>query len=67
MKFMAAEQQGGGQVAPTEAPAIRDIEAHTSEDHRAASPESRYREGASVTAPFQEAASLPAPSLEQEK
>jgi hypothetical protein len=66
VKFMTAEQQGG-QVAPSETPAIREMEAHTSEDHRAASPETPYREGASVTAPFQEAASLPAPSLEQEK
>jgi len=63
---MTAEQQGR-QVAPTEAPAIRDIEAHTSEDHRAASPETPSREGASVTAPFQEAASLRAPSLKQKK
>lgn len=63
---MTADQQRG-QVAPTEAPAIRDIEAHTSEDHRAASPETPYREGANVTAPFQEAASLPAPSLGKEK
>ena len=63
---MTADQQRG-QVAPTEAPAIRDIEAHTSEDQRAASPEKPYREGAKVTAPFKEAASLPAPSLEKEK
>ena len=63
---MTADQKRG-QVAPTEAPAIRDIEAHTSEDHRAASPETPYRKGAKVTAPFQEAASLPAPSLKQEK
>ena len=66
MKFMTADQRGG-QVAPTEAPAIRDLEAHTSEDHRAASPETPYRERAKVAAPFQEAASLPAPSLEKEK
>ena len=59
--------QQRGQVAPTEAPAIRDVEAHTSEDHRAAGPETPYREGAKVTAPFQEAASLPAPSLGKEK
>ena len=56
-----------GQVAPTEAPIIRDIEAHTSEDHRAASPEPLYSERAKVAAPFQEAASLPAPLLEKEK
>jgi hypothetical protein len=67
VKFMTADQPGG-QVAPTEAPAIRgDIEAHTSEDHRAASPETPYRERAKVAAPFQEAASLPAPSLGKEK
>jgi hypothetical protein len=63
---MNTEQQRG-QVAPTEAPVVRDIEGHTSEDHRAASPKTPYREGAKVTAPFQEAASLPAPSLEKEK
>jgi hypothetical protein len=51
------------QIAPTEDPAVRDIEAHTSEDHRAARPGKPHREGAKVTAPFQEAASLPAPSL----
>jgi hypothetical protein len=66
VKFMTAEQQGG-QVATTEAPAVRDIEAHTSEDHRAASPKTPNREGAKVTAPFQEAASLPAPLLQQKK
>ena len=66
MKFMTADQRGG-QVAPTEAPVVRDGEAHTSEDHRAASPETPYRELAKVAAPFQEAASLPAPSLEKEK
>jgi hypothetical protein len=66
VKFMTAEQQRG-QVATTEAPAIRDIEAHTSEDHRAARPETPNRKGAQVTAPFQEAASLPAPSLKQQK
>jgi hypothetical protein len=65
-EFMTADQQGT-HVAPTEAPAIREIEAHTSEDHRAASPETPYRERAAVAAPFQEAASLPAPSLEKEK
>ena len=63
---MTTDKQGG-QVAPTEAPAIHDIEAHTSEDHRAASPETSYRERPKVVAPFQEAASLPAPSLEKEK
>jgi hypothetical protein len=63
---MTAEQQRG-QVATTEAPAVRDIEAHTSEDHRANLPETPYGKGAKVTAPFKEAASLPAPSLEQKK
>jgi hypothetical protein len=63
---MTAEQQGR-QVAPTEIPAIREVGAHTSEDHRAASPETPYSEGARVAEPFQEAASLPAPSIEQEK
>jgi hypothetical protein len=55
------------QIAPTEDPAVRDIQAHTSEDHRAASPKTPHREGAKVTAPFQEAKSLPAPSLGKEK
>jgi hypothetical protein len=64
--FMTAEQQAR-QIATTEAPAVRDTEAHTSEDHRAANPETPYREGAKVAAPFQEATSLPAPSLKQEK
>ena len=63
---MTAHQKRG-QVAPTEAPAIRNIEAHTSENHPAASPKTPYRQGAKVTAPFQEAASLPAPSLGKEK
>jgi hypothetical protein len=62
---MTTDQQR--QVAPTEAPVVRDIEAHTSEDHRAASPETPYTERAKVTAPFQEAASLPAPSLKKER
>jgi hypothetical protein len=61
---MTTDQQ---KVAPTEAPAVRDIEAHTSEDHRATSPEKPYRESAKVTAPFHEAASLPAPSLGKER
>ncbi|MEV6215801.1 hypothetical protein [Nocardia sp. NPDC051833] len=60
---MTAEPQTG-QVAPAQAPAVRETTAHTSEDHRAASPEPPA--GASVAAPFHEAASLPAPSLEQE-
>ena len=64
VKFMTADQQ---KVAPTEAPAVRDIEAHTSEEHRAARPETPNRKGAKVTAPFQEAKSLPAPSLGKEK
>ena len=54
-------------LAETEAPATSDIESHTSEDHRAAAPETDYRKGAKVAAPFQEAKSLPAPSLKQEK
>lgn len=63
---MTAEQPGK-QVAATEAPAVRGTEAHTSEDHRAISPGTPYREGAKVAAPFKEAASLPAPSLPQKK
>jgi hypothetical protein len=66
VKFMTAAQQER-QVATTEAPVVRDREAHTSEDHRANSPKTPYREGAKVTAPFQEGTSLPAPSLEQKK
>jgi hypothetical protein len=62
---MTAEQQGG-QVAPAEAPA-RDTGPHTREDHKAASSKRTYGKGTSVTAPFQEAASLPAPSLKPEK
>jgi hypothetical protein len=64
VKFMTAEQQGR-QVAATEAPAVRGTEAHTSSDHRATSPATPA--GAKVTAPFKEAASLPAPSLEQKR
>jgi hypothetical protein len=60
---MTAEQQRG-QTAPQEAPVINDAEAHTSEDHRAASPERPGDDGATVSAPFQEAMSLPAPPLE---
>ncbi len=60
---MSAEQQGV-QVAPTEAPVVRGIEAHEWEDHRAENPETSYREGAGVAAPFVEGESLPAPSLE---
>ena len=61
------DEQQRGRVAPAEAPVVRETEAHTSEDHRAASPETPYREGAKVAAPFKEAASLPAPSLKQEE
>ena len=63
---MATDQQRG-QLAPTEAPATGETESHTTEDHRAASPETPYGEAAKVTAPFQEAKSLPTPSLEKEK
>jgi hypothetical protein len=64
--IMTGEQQKG-QVATTEAPATRDVEAHTSEDHRASHPETSYRKGADVTAPFREATSLRAPPLEQKR
>lgn len=57
-------EQPRGQVSPQEAPAINEAEAHTSEDHRAVSPESRHDDRATVAAPFQEAMSLPAPPLE---
>jgi hypothetical protein len=63
---MTAGQQGG-QVAPAEAPAVRDIGTHTAEDHQAASSKRTYGEAAKVTEPYQEAASLPAPSLSQVK
>jgi hypothetical protein len=63
---MTTDQQRE-QVAPTEAPAVRGIEAHTSENYRAARPKTPHRESAKVTAPFREATSLPAPSLGKEK
>jgi hypothetical protein len=63
---MTSDQQRG-QLAPTEAPATGETESHTTEDHRAASPEAPYSEGAKVTAPFQEAKSLPTPTLGKEK
>lgn len=62
---MTAEPQTG-RVAPAQAPAVRELGAYTSEEHRAAAPEPPASTGASVAAPFHEAASLPAPPLEQE-
>jgi hypothetical protein len=55
------------QISPTEDPAVRGTEAHTSSDHRAQNPPTSHREGAKVTAPFKEAASLPASSIGKEK
>jgi hypothetical protein len=64
VKFMTAEPQTG-QLAAAQAPAVREVGAYTSEDHRAERPETPASAGASVAAPFHEAASLPAPPLEQ--
>jgi hypothetical protein len=63
---MTAEQQAG-KVAPSQAPSVRGVGSHTSSDHRAASPQAPQSRGASVSAPFKEASSMPAPSLTQQR